>query len=402
MHTRRHDIDWLRTLAFGLLILYHVGMYYVYEWDFHLKSDDQYIWLQDVMIMSNQWRMSLLFFISAMALALVRQRYSGWRLAGLRTRRLMIPLLFGMAVIVPPQLYVELIYGIGYEGSYSAFMREYFNLDTSLAPHKQSAIGLLTWNHLWFLPYLWLYSLFALLASTWLSLVAKWLNKLPATLLMVVLVSVMAGIWFALRNDYPSTHALIGDWYNHGKYLLAFVAGYLLASMPAIWEKVIRHRRWFVAFSVVGYSLIVLDRHGYLALDEATYQLWYVRYFIGILLALNLWGWILMLVGYAGRYLRSGSTLLSYFNRAILPYYIFHQTLIILLAVALMPLKLHAGIEALLIIVLTCVGCALGYEVIKRIPIVSGLFGLSFWPRRKPTKNAAECKHQPLTDSVAK
>ncbi len=402
MHIRRHDIDWLRTLAFGLLILYHVGMYYVYEWGFHLKSDDQYVWLQDIMVMTNQWRMSLLFFISAMALALVRERYSGWALASLRTKRLMIPLLFGMAVVVPPQLYYELVYGIGYEGSYAAFMKEYFNLDTTLAPHKQSDIGLLTWNHLWFLPYLWLYSLLALMVSPLLNLLAEQFNKMPAKLLMVMLVCAMAFIWYALRADYPSTHALIGDWYNHGKYLLAFVAGYLLASMPVIWQKVIDHRRWFLGFAIVGYSLIVLDRHGYLALEEATYQLWYVRYIIGILLALNLWGWILMLVGYAGRYLRSGSKLLTYLNRAILPYYIFHQTLIILLAVALMPLNLHAGPEAILIILLTCAGCAVGYEVIKRIPIVSGLFGLTFWPKQKLTRTAAEGKHQPLPDSVAK
>src|SRR5262249_51501932 len=35
---RRHDIDALRALAFLLLILYHVGMYYVAGWPWHLKS----------------------------------------------------------------------------------------------------------------------------------------------------------------------------------------------------------------------------------------------------------------------------------------------------------------------------------------------------------------------------
>ena len=34
---RRHDLDWVRVCAFGLLVLYHVGMYYV-TWDWHVKS----------------------------------------------------------------------------------------------------------------------------------------------------------------------------------------------------------------------------------------------------------------------------------------------------------------------------------------------------------------------------
>ena len=105
---RRYDIDWLRTLAFFILIAYHIGMYYVFEWGWHIKSDQQSVWLQDVMILSNQWRMSLLFFISAMALSLYQLRNPNQGIIGLRSKRLLLPLAFGMLVIVPPQLYVEL------------------------------------------------------------------------------------------------------------------------------------------------------------------------------------------------------------------------------------------------------------------------------------------------------
>ena len=62
---RRYDIDWLRTLAFIVLILYHVGMYYVADWGWHIKSAEQSVWLQNVMLLTNPWRMSLLFFISS-------------------------------------------------------------------------------------------------------------------------------------------------------------------------------------------------------------------------------------------------------------------------------------------------------------------------------------------------
>ena len=57
---RRYDIDWLRTLAFGVLILYHTGMYYVADWGWHIKSEHTFAWLQDVMMLTAPWRMSLL------------------------------------------------------------------------------------------------------------------------------------------------------------------------------------------------------------------------------------------------------------------------------------------------------------------------------------------------------
>src|SRR5688572_7752209 len=54
MTTRRHDIDALRALAFCLLILYHLAMLYVADWDWHIKSPDTFHWLQPVMIGLNR------------------------------------------------------------------------------------------------------------------------------------------------------------------------------------------------------------------------------------------------------------------------------------------------------------------------------------------------------------
>ncbi|WP_115555900.1 acyltransferase family protein [Xanthomonas campestris] len=98
---RRHDLDWLRVIAFGLLLLYHVGMYYV-TWDWHVKSPTTQLMLEPVMLLSSPWRMSLLLLISGVATAfMLRSRPEG--LLYRRSRQLLLPLLFGMAVIVPPQ-----------------------------------------------------------------------------------------------------------------------------------------------------------------------------------------------------------------------------------------------------------------------------------------------------------
>ena len=68
--SRRHDIDALRVIAFGLLILYHVCMFYVLDWGWHVKSTYQAEWLQWPMQFVNQWRMPLLFVISGLAVLL--------------------------------------------------------------------------------------------------------------------------------------------------------------------------------------------------------------------------------------------------------------------------------------------------------------------------------------------
>ena len=56
---RRHDLDWVRVCAFGLLVLYHVGMYYV-TWDWHVKSPAASDALEPFMLLSSPWRLALI------------------------------------------------------------------------------------------------------------------------------------------------------------------------------------------------------------------------------------------------------------------------------------------------------------------------------------------------------
>jgi glucan biosynthesis protein C len=215
---RRYDIDWLRTLAFGLLILYHVGMYYVFEWGWHIKSVQQSVWLQDMMILINPWRMSLLFFVSGMALALflrkAQQQTFAWQVFAMRSKRLLVPLIFSMYVIVPPQLFYELQQQNGLSLGYWSFLQEYWNVDTSLAPFKHSSIGLLTWNHLWFLPYLWCYSLLLLLLKPLLEWVLQSRHCQQVSIGWAVTVIGLTTfiMWFLLRESYPTSHDLLNDW----------------------------------------------------------------------------------------------------------------------------------------------------------------------------------------------
>ncbi|MGO4891502.1 acyltransferase family protein [Flavobacterium sp. W21_SRS_FM6] len=377
-NVRRYDIDWLRTLAFAVLILYHVGMYYVFEWGWHVKSPNQSEWLQDLMIMTNQWRMSLLFFISGLALALVSHKYAGWRLARLRSNRLFVPLIFSMYFIVAPQLFYELQQNAGLTMDYWSFLQEYWNVDTALAPEKHTSIGLLTWNHLWFLPYLWVYSMLFLMGRPLINLLLlRWgPNSIPLWIFVSVLLIVSAFTWLTLSRHFPSTHNLLHDWYNHAHYFFVFLAGALLVNFGALWQSLIAKRRVFALFALLGYVWLIMDRHGYLDVGDELDQLWLIQFAHGLLLSINHWAWIFALIGYAGRYLNFSNRFLSYANEAILPWYIFHQTLIIIFAMQLLPFDLPAILEAPILILLTSLGCLVGYEVVRRTWLTRWLFGL--------------------------
>ena len=377
---RHYDVDWLRTLAFGVLILYHVGMYYVADWGWHIKSTQQSVWLQDLMILTNPWRMSLLFFISGIVLSLVLQqgKLSCWRLAGLRSNRLLVPLIFSMFIIVPPQLFYELQQQHGLSMGYWAFLQEYWNVDTHLAPFKQSSIGLLTWNHLWFLPYLWAYSLLILLLFPFIKKIGGGLQRLNLSLWLVfgVLVVAMAFIWASLSPSYPSTHALLDDWYNHAKYFWVFVVGVLLPYANGVWQQIISRRRILLVVALCGYIWLIVDRRGYLNVGDELNALFIIKLAHGMLLSINHWAWIFAVVGYAGRYLNFSNRFIIYANQAILPWYIFHQTLIVVIAMQLLPFGLPIILEAPILIIFTSLGCLMGYELVCRTGLTRFLFGL--------------------------
>lgn len=376
---RRYDIDWLRTLAFFILILYHISMYYVQDWGWHIKSEHTFRWLQEVMMLTNTWRMSLLFFISAMAMSLIEQRYSISRLSGIRSNRLLIPLLFGMFVIVAPQVYIEALSQDLIPPGFMSFWLQYMNPNTELLKGHQSVIGLLTWNHLWFLPYLWVYSLLVLICR---RLITKCINShfvqnMPFLVGFTLLVSILLWCYLSLRIAYPGTNALVDDWYNHGKYFTVFVFGYLFAQQTNWWQGVITLRRVWAILALLGYAFIVADRNDMFTWLATQYQtsIW-VRAFYGVIFIINIWAWIFALVGYAGRYLREGNRMLSYANHAVLPWYMLHQTLIVIAAWYLKPAQLAAPLEFFSILFFTVCGCVLGYELARRVFGLRWLFGI--------------------------
>ncbi|QCI67474.1 acyltransferase family protein [Phreatobacter stygius] len=386
---RRIDLDWIRIAAFGLLILYHVGLLYV-TWTFHVKSSSRVPGLEPLMLALNPWRLALLFLVSGTATCFMASKLRAGQLAGLRSARLLPPLIFGMLVIVAPQAYLQVVDSFGYVGSFGEFYRQhYLTLPGQFCAGpggRPPCLILPTWNHLWFVIYLWAYSM-VLAAILWLApgLVRRAEAGLarmlagPGILLWPCAVLVVYRV--VLFPRFPVTHTLIDDWYAHALYFSVFMFGFLVARSDAVWQALEQWRWPALAGALVAYGLyLVLRRQGL----SSELVLAGLRLIYGI----DQWCWIAAVLGFGRRWLSVRDTpARRYLTDAVFPYYIVHQTAIIVAAYGLKSYGLPAWLEATLVILATAATCVLTYEVVRRVGWLRPLFGLK--PRGRPVADLA-------------
>jgi hypothetical protein len=390
--TRQYGLDWIRVLAFSLLIFYHTGMFFV-TWDFHLKnaatSQSMEIW----MLFMNQWRLSLLFFISGAGVSFALRKRSGWQFTKERFQRLFIPIVFGMLVIVPPQIYFERLYRHQFEGSYWDFYPSVFQF----VPYPEG--GSLSWHHLWFVVYLFVYSLIGLPLFLYFRrengqrLLQKIVSAVSAKPALLFTAIVPIWVYFiTLSPSFEITHALVGDWFNHALSFTIFVFGYVIASQPALLESIQRIRKasLLVAIACISAMMIIysLPNRDLISWppkvgDFDAYSGHFYLYMT--LKSINLWCWILALTGYALKYLNFSNRFLRYGNEAVYPFYILHQS--VMIPIGYYVIQWNMGVvPKFFIIAFAMFGTTmLIYELlIRRFNLMRLLFGL------KPKAKAAE------------
>ncbi len=380
MTQRRYDLDWLRIFAFALLILYHIGMLYVEDWGFHFKSAYTSAFLQNLMLLVNPWRMPLLWMVSGIATAYVFGKCGWLETLKSRTVRLLLPLAFGIWVIVPPQLWVEMSANGDFAGSYGTFYGQFFDLDNPVFDGYTAGI----WphvdvNHLWYLRELWTFTLLLLLAMPLLNRIRdqRWVKRLwmPAGS-----VSVLFGLPLILAVlDLAFFPRVGGDGHREAVGLAYFLIGYLMTFQRSVWDALARWRRWALGGALVtytlflaGYHLIWLPSGGDLSDAQGIT--------LTILTHSNRWLWLAALFGYGFTYLNRPHPWLPYLTAGVYPFYLVHQTFVIVLAFALSGLTLGPALEPLLVAAGTFAGCALTYELARRVMPLRPLFGLKLWP----------------------
>jgi glucans biosynthesis protein C len=371
---RRFDLDWVRILAFMLLIFYHVGMYYV-SWDWHIKSAHASHTIEPLMFMTSPWRLSLLFLVSGVATAHLLARGTGNFLRS-RSYRLLIPLAFGMAVIVPPQSYLEVVEKLHYAGSFGEFWRLYITGFHGFCRGDDCLI-MPTWNHLWFVAYLWVYTLalYVLLQlPAWTSRLRGFADRHWSGVGVVLWpLAYLALIRLSLAARFPQTHALVDDWYNHANFFGIFLLGFILAGTQAPWAALERLRWHTLGAATLGWAVFA----SYVSLsEEASPPAHAWIELMRLVYGAEQWLAIAAILGFGRRHLNRDNAARRYLTTAIFPVYILHQTVIIVVAHTLKPAHLYPPIEGLLLVLVTAAACFLGYELLRHVAPLRPLFGI--------------------------
>ena len=249
-----------------------------------------------------------------------------------------------------------------------------------------------TWNHLWFVAYLFVYTLALGLILMVAPRLTGWMERRLVPILsgawLLVLPSIaFAAYRFALLPRFPSTHALFADWYNHALFATVFLLGFLLAPADAFWTAMMR-QRW-LALTLAGACFVLLAALRGAMLPAISPSPW-LQFYAATAYGFYQWLCIVAVFGFGRRWLTGNSPVRRYLTDAIFPYYIMHQTAIIMIAHQLQGYDLPASLEAGVGIAGTAAVCGLTYELVRRTAFLRALFGL------RPLDAAAGVKAPPV------
>jgi hypothetical protein len=385
--TRRYDLDWLRIIAFTLLILYHVGMFFV-SWGWHVKSPHAGPAAEPLMMLLNPWRLPLLFFISGVAFAFLHDKLGAARFAGERLLRLLPVIVFGMIVVVMPQTYFQLLQAGEIEAGILAFWPRY------MTGWEIAGVTVPTWNHLWYVVYLMAY---ALMLAPLLPLLKGFASGPGAALgrlwetpagpaLLLVLPALPLLIWrITLVPHFETTHDLTWDWANHANSLTFLLIGVFAARSERFWTAVDRALPLALGLSIALAATLSLAWASWEQVSENAIITWIAR--TGRVL--YMWIAIVTLLGLARRFLNGDGPVRRYLTEAVFPVYILHQTITVSAGYYLAQTWIGVWSEFTLLTALTLAGSFAGFEIVRRVPVLRPLFGLKPRARKTPPQAAA-------------
>ncbi|WP_439483417.1 acyltransferase family protein [Cyclobacterium plantarum] len=342
---RRYDIDWLRVVAIALLLIYHIAIVFQPWAAFigFIRSEVPMESLWKLMSMLNVWRIPFLFYVSGMGVYFATRKRNGGQLVKERSKRILLPFVFGVFVVAPLHVFV---------------FQQYYKLPLMYYPHP---------GHLWFLGNIFVYVL--VLAPLFFLLMRKPLRGFRKKLSAIMgnpLGPLGVSIFFIMevRILQPAVFEMYAlTWHGFFLGFLAFFFGFLFVySGKAFWQTVLRWKWFYLGLALTSYMIRLT---------------FFETKLPGYGLAIESNCWILGLFGLGYQYLNKPSRLLTYLSGAAYPVYIVHMAVLYLGAALILPLAIPVVAKFIAISGFTFAGCFLLYEgLIRRVGLLRPLFGM--------------------------
>ncbi len=385
LNARRYDLDWLRVMAVLLLVPFHSALIFNFNpnrvvW---VKNQVESLFLIYAAEVLRQFHMPLLFFIAGASSWYALDLRSSGQYIKARVLRLFIPYIFCVPILIPPMLYVQFLWKPELLNRYASFFEYYphfFQFTNDLTGYN----GTFTPGHLWFIIYLFLFSLFVLPIFLYLkgikgqkltSTIAELTDKPGMILLFVIPILISHGL--------STLHA------NPFYYICFFVFGYIIMTDMRFQVTIRRYTMMALAFAVVSAAILVFWLY---PLSSKLSGFHWQSILIDFVKSLNTWCWIMALLGLGHKHLSFTNRLLHYANSAAYPFYLLHLPVNTIIAYFVIQWSTGIGMKYLLINVITIVVTILIYDLlVKRTSLTRVLFGM-----RRITKTHIEHQNKEM------
>jgi len=380
---RLYCLDWLKVFAILMVFVLHNAHFFDFI-DWNIKNSTESSGMMLILLLIHFWCMPIFFLLAGAGTKFALEHRTGKQYIGERIKRLIIPLGIGMMLLAPPQGYVENLSKLKFEGSFIDYYPCFFkNL-----PHtfNLEVFGANTY-HLWFLGFLFAFSIIALPLFVWLktTIAQKFISKIASfcdkkgVIFLFALPILISHL--VLRVSFPDYN----DWADFLYWFIYFVYGYLIFSHIKFEQAIKRHCKAALIIAIVCILSIVAMLLGGFGIDGIAYPTYSVQSIIFMTIYSFLtWSWVIFMLSTGFKLLNFNNKFLEYSSEAVLPFYLLHQTIILIIGFYVVQWDASI-IEKFLFIGSTSLIATIGiYDLfIRRINFSRFLFGMKSLKKQK-------------------
>jgi hypothetical protein len=379
-------MDYLRVGALALLIVYHVLLVFDAADGWRIRSEHAGLWAHYVTSSLTSWRMPLVFFVGGVAARFMFETMSTGQFVRDRAFKLLTAFVFAVIVLVPLQGYVRL----GDVGEPPQTYLHYL-LNGALSAMSFHGLPIPDFAHAWFLPYLFVYSVAVVLLWRTAPRLCAWMQRIaeraPLWALTLALMVWLAFVESVVAPWRQETRLLFPDIKAHVHFAPLFLLGVLLAKSEVFREKLLAGRVYLsvAALTLLAVSLMLRSN----LLEHATSN--ELAQFAA-LAARGVFGGVMLLAvtSIAAWALNKPSVALTYATDAILPVYLMHQTVLIVVGDAILMRHWPLALELITLTASTIlIPLALYHVFVRPTAWLRMLFGLRPKPRTSKPANAS-------------